>query len=82
MQQVGDRIRVTAQLIDARTDAHLWAQTYDRVASDIFVIQTEIAKTITEQLKVQLSPEERAALANRRLPTWWPTGFIARLCSI
>ncbi len=63
VQQAGDRIRVTVQLIDARTDAHLWAQTYDRVVSDIFGIQTEIAKTITEQLKVQLSPWERAALA-------------------
>ncbi|MEP7015610.1 MAG: tetratricopeptide repeat protein [Verrucomicrobiota bacterium] len=63
VQHVDNRIRVTAQLIDARSDAHIWAQTYDRVASDIFVIQTEIAKTITEQLKVQLSPQERAALA-------------------
>lgn len=63
VQQAGDRVRLTAQLIDARNDAHVWAQTYDRIASDVFVIQTEIAKTITEQLKVQLSPEERAALA-------------------
>lgn len=63
VQHVGDRVRVTAQLIDARTDTHLWAQTYDRVLADIFAIQSEIAQTITEQLKVQLSPEERAALA-------------------
>ena len=63
IQRVGDRIRVTAQLIDARTDAHLWAQTYDRVVADVFVIQSDIAKTITGQLKVQLSPQERAALA-------------------
>lgn len=63
VQHIGDRVRITAQLIDARTDAHVWAQTYDRVAAGVFVIQTEIAKTIAEQLKVQLSPQEREALA-------------------
>jgi TolB-like protein/cytochrome c-type biogenesis protein CcmH/NrfG len=63
VQEAGDRVRVIVQLIDARTDTHLWAQTYDRVLSDVFAIQTEIAKTITEQLRVQLSPRERAALA-------------------
>jgi TolB-like protein/Tfp pilus assembly protein PilF len=62
VQHAGDRIRVTVQLIDARTDSHVWAQTYDRVVADVFAIQTDIAKTITEQLKVQLSPRERAAL--------------------
>ena len=63
VQRMGDRVRVTVQLIDAHTDTHLWAQTYDRVLSDVFAIQTDIAKTITEQLRVQLSPRERAALA-------------------
>src|SRR6185295_10087052 len=63
VQRDGDRVRITVQLIDARNDAHVWAQTYDRVVADVFVIQTDIAKTITEQLKVQLSPRERAALA-------------------
>ena len=63
VQKVGERIRVTAQLIDARTDSHLWAQTYDRVLADVFAIQADIAKRISEQLKVQLSPREREALA-------------------
>ncbi|HVF72327.1 MAG TPA: adenylate/guanylate cyclase domain-containing protein [Chthoniobacterales bacterium] len=63
VQQSASRIRVTAQLIDARTDAHLWAQTYDREVADVFAIQSEIAATIADQLKVQLSPKEKAALA-------------------
>jgi TolB-like protein len=63
VQQFNNRIRVNAQLIDARTDAHLWAQTYDREVADVFAIQSEIAATIADQLKVQLSPKEKAALA-------------------
>ena len=63
VQRVENRVRINAQLIDARTDAHLWAQTYDRDLADVFAIQSEIAKTIADQLKVQMSPRERAALA-------------------
>ncbi len=63
VQQLENRVRVSVQLIDARTDAHLWAQTYDRVLADVFAIQTEIASTVTEQLKVRLTPREREALA-------------------
>ncbi|MFL6521244.1 MAG: FlgO family outer membrane protein [Chthoniobacterales bacterium] len=63
VQQSNNRIRVNAQLIDARTDAHLWAQTYDREVADVFAIQSEIAAAIADQLKVQLSPQEKAALA-------------------
>lgn len=65
VQRIENRIRVNAQLIDARTDAHLWAQTYDRDLADVFAIQSEIAGAIVDQLKVQLSPRERAALAQR-----------------
>jgi serine/threonine-protein kinase len=54
-----------AQLIDARTDAHLWAQTYDRDLADVFAIQSEIAKTIAEQLQARLSPAEKAAIGQR-----------------
>jgi serine/threonine-protein kinase len=53
---------VNAQLIDARTDAHLWAQTYDRDLVDVFAIQSEIAKAIAEQLQAKLSPNEKAAI--------------------
>ena len=62
VQRVGNRIRLNAQLIDARTDAHLWAQTYDRELADVFAIQSEIAKTIADQLQAQISPREEAAL--------------------
>jgi serine/threonine protein kinase/tetratricopeptide (TPR) repeat protein len=63
VQRVGNRIRVTAQLIDARTDAHLWAERYDRDVADIFAIQSEIANTITDQLQVQISSREKAAMS-------------------
>jgi TolB-like protein/class 3 adenylate cyclase/Tfp pilus assembly protein PilF len=63
VQRAANRIRVNAQLIDARTDAHLWAQSYDRDLADVFAIQTEISQTIADQLKVQMSPREKAALA-------------------
>ena len=53
---------MNAQLIDARTDAHLWAQTYDRDLADVFAIQSEIAKAIAEQLQAKLSPNEKAAI--------------------
>ena len=59
VQRASNRIRVNAQLIDARTDAHLWAQTYDRDLADVFAIQTEIAKTIADQLRARILPQER-----------------------
>ena len=62
VQRVGGKVRVNAQLIDARTDAHLWAQTYDRDLADVFAIQSEIAKTIADQLQAKLSPSEKAAI--------------------
>jgi TolB-like protein len=62
VQRANNRIRVNAQLIDARTDAHLWANTYDRDLADVFAIQSEIAKTIADQLQAKLSPNEKAAI--------------------
>jgi TolB-like protein/Tfp pilus assembly protein PilF len=55
----GNRIRVVAQLIDARTDGHLWSGSYDRELSDVFALQTEIAEQIAEALQAELSAEER-----------------------
>jgi len=55
-------VRVNAQLVDARNDAHLWGQTYDRDLADVFAIQSEIAKAIAEQLQAKLSPNEKAAI--------------------
>ena len=65
VQRAGDRMRVTAQLIDARTDSHLWADHYERDVTDVFVIQNEIAQQIADQLRTKLSPAERAAIAER-----------------
>jgi TolB-like protein/Flp pilus assembly protein TadD len=62
VQRAANKIRVNAQLIDARTDAHLWAQTYDRDLADVFAIQSEIAKAIAEQLQAKLSPSEKAGI--------------------
>jgi tetratricopeptide (TPR) repeat protein len=62
VQRAANRVRVNAQLIDARTDAHLWAQTYDRDLADVFAIQSEIAKAIAEQLQAKLSPNEKKAI--------------------
>jgi len=62
VQRVGNRVRVNAQLIDARTDVHLWAQSYDRDLADVFAIQSEIAKVIADQLQAKLSPSEKAAI--------------------
>ena len=62
VQRTGNRVRVTAQLIDARTDTHLWAERYDRDLADVFAIQSEIAKTIADQLQAKISPSEKAAI--------------------
>src|SRR5215471_5796144 len=62
VQRAANKIRVIAQLIDARNDAHLWAQTYDRPIDDVFAIQSEIAKAIADQLQAKLSPNEKKAI--------------------
>src|SRR6266576_246186 len=62
VQRSGNRVRVNAQLVDARTDAHLWAQTYDRDLADVFAIQSEIAKAIADQLQAKLSPNEKSEI--------------------
>jgi TolB-like protein len=62
VQRTGNRVRVSAQLIDARTDMHLWAERYDRELADVFAIQSEIAKTIANQLQAKISPSEKAAI--------------------
>ena len=62
VQRAGNRVRVTAQLIDAKTDTHLWVESYDRPLDDVFAIQTDIAKAIAVQLKAKLSPAEKTAI--------------------
>jgi eukaryotic-like serine/threonine-protein kinase len=73
VERSGNRVRVNAQLVDARTDHRLWGQTYDRDLADVFAIQSEIAKTIAEQLQAKLLPAEENAIA--RAPTTDLTAF-------
>ncbi len=65
VQRAAGKVRVTAQLIDARTGAYLWAQDYDRPVDDVFAIQSEIAQKIADQLHSKLSPVEKAAMAEQ-----------------
>jgi TolB-like protein/tRNA A-37 threonylcarbamoyl transferase component Bud32/Tfp pilus assembly protein PilF len=65
VQRAANRVRVSAQLIDARTDTHVWAEHYDRPINDVFVIQSQIAKTIADQLRAKLSPNEKSAIEER-----------------
>jgi TolB-like protein/class 3 adenylate cyclase/Tfp pilus assembly protein PilF len=67
VQRSGNRVRVTAQLIDARSDTQQWAERYDRDLADVFGIQSEIAKAIADQLKAELSPQEKARV--EQIPT-------------
>jgi TolB-like protein/tetratricopeptide (TPR) repeat protein len=69
VQRAGDNVRINVQLIDAATDEHLWANTYDRRLSpdNLFAIQTEIATTIADKLKATLTPDEKQRIA--RVPT-------------
>jgi len=73
VQRSGSRVRINAQLVDVRTDRHLWGQTYDRDLADVFAIQSEIAKTIADQLEAKLSPAEKDAI--ERAPTSDITAF-------
>ena len=68
VQKASDQIRVNVQLINALTDAHLWAETYDRKLTDIFAIESEIAKSVAENLQARLNGHAQAVLAAR------PTG--------
>src|SRR6266478_1729375 len=65
VQRARDRLRINAELIDARTDAHIWAETYDRAAADLFAIQSELAQSIATQLRAKLSPQQKAEIEER-----------------
>lgn len=65
VRKVGSRVRITAQLIDAETGGHLWAERYDRDLTDIFAIQDEISKAIVAALRVKLLPAEKKAIEAR-----------------
>jgi TolB-like protein/Tfp pilus assembly protein PilF len=67
VERAVDRLRLRAQLIDARTDNHIWAEQYDRGVADVFAIQTDIAQRIVDQLQAKISPSEKAAI--EKVPT-------------
>jgi serine/threonine-protein kinase len=67
VRRAGNRVRIVSQLIDAETDRHLWAETYDRELTDIFAIQTDVALQIASALKAELTHEERTRI--RKEPT-------------
>jgi serine/threonine protein kinase/Flp pilus assembly protein TadD len=63
VQKAADQVRVNVQLIDARTDSHLWAESYDRKLTDIFAVQTQIAREVADALQVNLTAREKQTLA-------------------
>ena len=77
VQKVADQVRVNVQLINAQTDSHLWAESYDRKMTDIFEVESEIAKRIAESLQAKLSGREEQALAVK--PTNNPEAYDAYL---
>jgi TolB-like protein/tetratricopeptide (TPR) repeat protein len=66
VMRVGRRIRITAQLIHAATDAHLWAESYDRDFEDVLLLQSEVARAIVAEIRVAVTPEEARRLASPR----------------
>jgi len=62
VQLVGNRVRITAQLVDAVTDEHIWAETYDRELSDVLLLQSEVARDIAKQIDVKLTPQQQQRL--------------------
>jgi TolB-like protein/cytochrome c-type biogenesis protein CcmH/NrfG len=73
VRRVGNKVRVTGQLIHAATDEHVWAQTFDRDLTDIFAIQSELSREIAAAMKAALSPEEKVFIA--RKPTTNPAAY-------
>lgn len=66
VRKAGGRVRVTAQLVDGASGTHLWAERYDRPVADVFTLQDELTTAIVEALRLQLLPEERQAIEQRR----------------
>ena len=97
VRKAGNRIRITAQLVDAATGGHLWAKRFDRVFADIFALQDEISRNVVDALKLKLLPEELKAIRTRstsnaqaykfylqaraRLAVSWGTQAISAVCA-
>src|SRR5205814_87992 len=65
VQHEGQHLRINAQLIDARTDTHIWSKRFDRDLADVFAMQSEVAEQIVGELRAKLSPQEKAAIEER-----------------
>jgi serine/threonine protein kinase/Tfp pilus assembly protein PilF len=77
VQKAADQVRVTVQLVNAQTDSHLWADTFDRKLTDIFSVESEVAKAIAEQLRTKLTGQEEQVIAAK--PTDNPEAYDAYL---
>src|SRR5213075_2556022 len=75
VRRVGNRVRVSVQLIDASNDEHMWAEDYDRDLTDVFAIQTDLAQKIAYELQAKLSPAEKAQIERR--PTQNSEAYLA-----
>src|SRR6478752_2256387 len=73
VQKANDQVRVNVQLINALTDAHLWAETYDRKLTDVFAVESDIAKTIADTLQAKLTGSEKIAISKK--PTANPEAY-------
>jgi TolB-like protein/Tfp pilus assembly protein PilF len=73
VQRAADQVRVTVQLINATTDAHLWAESYDRALTDMFAVESEIAKTIADTLRAKLTGSEERMMSKK--PTANPEAY-------
>ncbi len=77
VRRIADKVRITAQLIDARADKHLWAKTFERNSRDVLALQDELASAIAHEINVQLTPSERSRLTSARSVN--PEGYDAYL---
>src|SRR5213079_2983094 len=66
VERSGDQVRITAQLIDAPNDRHLWAKTYERDLRDVLTLQDEVAQAIANEIRIKLTPQERSLLGRAR----------------
>ena len=66
VERVGDQVRITAQLIEASTDRHLWAKSYERDLRNVLSLQADVAREIASEVKIKLTPQERSRLSNAR----------------
>src|SRR5438477_5944768 len=82
VQRAGSKVRVNAQLIDARNDKHLWAKTYDRELADVFAIETELAQAIASELQAKLTSSEKAAIEEKPTQDLVAYEFYARAVSL